>query len=113
MFAAEAGDRSDTPDVLVILTDGVQSPEIKPQYPTLEASIAKLKSRGINIVVVAVGANIDQQNLKNMASSNDTLFTSASYDDVYKVIFNVSATVCGGEIRFSSILFVHLLVPRL
>ncbi len=98
MYTAASGDRPDVPDVLVVLTDGNQTPELKAQYPSLEDAAKKLRSRGITIVAVGVGDKLENNNLKAMATSENYLFTIGSYDDVFKLIFNVSATACGGII---------------
>ena len=98
MFAADNGDRLEVPDVLVVLTDGEQSPEMT-MAPTLDAAAKALKSRGITIAVVAAGeaSRLNMANLKLIASDEKYIFTINSYDEVYRLVYNVSTSLCAGK----------------
>ena len=98
MFAAENGDRLEVPDVLVVLTDGEQSPEMT-MAPTLDAAAKALKNRGVTIAVVAAAepSRLNMPNLKLIASDEKYIFTINSYDEVYRLVYNVSTSLCAGE----------------
>ena len=95
MFNATTGDRPGVPDILILLTDGNQGIETKPElFPSLEAIAKKIKDRGITVITVAIGDRLNEPNLKLMATSENHIFRSASFDQVYKHIYNVSIKAC-------------------
>ena len=100
MFTTENGDRPEVPDILVVFTDGNQTMDVFNKYPTIEEASNALKKRGITIIVIAIGekGRINHESLSKMASKQEYIFEFISYNDVYKLVYNVSTTLCAGMV---------------
>ena len=98
MFTTENGDRPEFPDILVILTDGEQTLEASKEYPTIEEASNTLKKRGITIMTVVIGkeGSIKNETLSKIASKQEYNFGASSYNDLYKLVYNVSTSLCAG-----------------
>ena len=104
MFSTDNGDRPNVPDILVVLTDGEQTMDPWKSYPSIEVAANSLKQRGITVMVVAIGeeGRIKNETLNQIASSSNYIFRIGSYNDVYKLVFNVSTALCAGKFLVNS-----------
>ena len=98
MFTIENGDRPDVPDILVLLSDGEQSADFWKVYPTIEEASNALKKKGITIMSIAIGEDerINNETLSKIASKQEYIFRIGSYNDIYKLVYNVSTSLCTG-----------------
>ena len=98
MFTTENGDRPEVPDILLVLTDGEQSMDVWKEYPTVEEASNALKKRGITIMTIAIGEDgrIYNETLSKIASKQEYIFRIGSYNDVYKLVYNISTSLCAG-----------------
>ena len=99
MFTTENGDRPQVPDILVVLTDGEQTMDVWKEFPTIEEASNALKKRGITVMIVAIGeeGRIKNETLFKIASKPEYIFKIGSYNDVFKLVYNVSTSLCAGE----------------
>ena len=68
--------------LLFVITDSGQAPEQKPPIPLDETSLP-LKSKGVQIYGLAIGGKVPEQNLKDIVSRPENIFTRAnSVDDL-------------------------------
>ena len=98
MFTTENGDRPEFPDILVILTDGEQTLEASKEYSTIEETSNALKKRGITVMTVVIGKEGSTKNetFSKIASKQEYNFGVGSYNDLYKLVYNVSTSLCAG-----------------
>jgi len=99
MFTTENGDRPEFPDILVILTDGEQTLEASKEYSTIEETSNALKKRGITVMTVVIGKEGSTKNetFSKIASKQEYNFGVGSYNDLYKLVYNVSTSLCAVE----------------
>ena len=76
----EHGDRSNAPNVAVLITDG---PSNKDSWQTVPAAEAA-RNAGINIFVIGVGSDIDPMEMKDISGSKDRLTYVWDFDEILK-----------------------------
>jgi len=86
-----ASGRAGVPRLLILMTDGVENEDSHP----IEQAVAA-KNAGTEIVVLAVGKNVDIPSLTAIASlpTATHLFTPADYASLEKYVLSVVDTVC-------------------
>ena len=94
LFLDENGARPNKPKLLVLLTDGTQTP-----YPDAEdpAKISeKLRNMGIKVVVIGIGASVNQTELVNIAGNKTNTYVATNFDSLQSETFvqDVSKTAC-------------------
>ena len=77
--------------------------------PSLDEATNALKARGITVMVVAIGeeGRINNETLTKIASDSKYIFRTLSYNDVYRLVYNVSTALCSGK-YFPSMFKKHL-----
>ncbi|KAK2188835.1 hypothetical protein NP493_122g04028 [Ridgeia piscesae] len=80
VFKKEHGDRSNAPNVAVLITDG---PSNKDSWQTVPAAEAA-RNAGINIFVIGVGSDIDPMEMKDISGSKDRLTYVWDFDEILK-----------------------------
>lgn len=81
-------DRSDIPNVCIVITDGKATDSIE------EAS-RTLRSKGTTIIAIGVGQNYDEAELIKMAGSRSNVYT-ADFSDLDTVIEDIKQSACQG-----------------
>ena len=81
-------DRSDIPNVCIVITDGKATDSIE------EAS-RTLRSKGTTIIAIGVGQNFDEAELIKMAGSRSNVYT-ADFSDLGTVIEDIKQSACQG-----------------
>ncbi|CAH1775817.1 unnamed protein product [Owenia fusiformis] len=76
----------------VVITDGQSN---HPKLTALEASRAK--KEGIHMFAVGVGRNVDEQELKSIATDNDSMFTIYDYNALPSIRTALTRTTCSGN----------------
>lgn len=68
--------------LLFVITDSGQAPDQQPSTPLDQAS-QPLKDRGVQIYALAIGGKVPEENLRDIASRPQNIFTPAnSVDDL-------------------------------
>jgi hypothetical protein len=83
------------PKVVVVITDGASN--IKPNLTVPNA--LKLKYRGISIVSVGVGDDLNQYELDTIATNSDDVYNVDDYDKIFDIIDSLSRSICEQSAR--------------
>lgn len=87
-FTSTNGDRTNSPNVVVVITDGRSGS----MSSTLQEA-EKLKKIA-TVMAVGIGSNINMDELKGISSSDMYLFHVANFDEFASVMGNISTVVC-------------------
>lgn len=95
MFRADKGDRSNAPNICILVTDGVSNmdEELTVPYAT------QAKQAGVTIFAVGVGSFIDDSELKGMASTvkgKEEVYYVSDYDSLLNIRDEISRAICRG-----------------
>ena len=92
IFKAENGDRSNAPNVAVVITDGESNVKQKMTIPEAK----KVHNAGIIVIAVGISNNISVPELKGIASDpdKDHLFKVDSYNELVKVQKKIANETC-------------------
>jgi hypothetical protein len=99
MFVSSKGDRADSQNYLVLLTDGKSNYGSDPVKVQAEAC----KNAGVRIVTVGIGSGIDEQLLKDVAYSLPNYYLHTVYDDLHKTLpqRNIEVMDCSsGKLKY-------------
>lgn len=80
--------------VLVLLTDGLATAPLKEPEAYAKAAAAALKAQDINIFAIGLGANVNMDFIRDIASSKEQAYaalTAGQIDSIYKTI---TASLC-------------------
>lgn len=81
-------DRSDIPNVCIVITDGKATDSI-------DGASRTLRSKGTTIIAIGVGQNYDEAELIKMAGSRSNVYT-ADFSDLGTVIEDIKQSACQG-----------------
>ncbi|KAJ8314221.1 hypothetical protein KUTeg_008782 [Tegillarca granosa] len=96
-FTSQNGDRSDAPNIAVIITDGQSNNR---QATIKEANM--LHNRGITTVAIGIGSGINRLELEAIASNHSLVFTVANYDALHKLQGLVDHKICQVHLTHTS-----------
>lgn len=82
-FSTSAGDRGNTPDLLVVITDGQST---NPLQTKIEADI--LKQRGIIIMAIGIGSGVKVTELLNIASNSSLVIEVNNFNALSSTLAN-------------------------
>jgi len=91
LFAPAKGGRPNLPEVLILLTDGTQTPDPGAEDPSVIAE--ELRNYGIHFIVIGVGHGTDKKELDKMAGGGGKAFTVESFDKLLNTEFIDKLTV--------------------
>ena len=91
MFAPWNGARSEVPKILILLTDGV--PNVEKSRTLEEASLTK--NAGIRILTVGVTRHVDEDELREIASTSEYFFFASDFTELDNIVSNLIETSCG------------------
>lgn len=96
MFTSNMGDRSDVPNVAIVLTDGGSN---KPDKFAVIGAAMEAKKRGIHMLVLGLGKWVDKQELVKIASYpwQENLILVPEVDQLIQVKGSVHDKICDGE----------------
>ena len=86
------GRREDIPGVMVILTDGRQTPDS--DTTPLEGAAANLETLGVKTLVVGIGELADKKELQKMTMRDEDVFLTPSLQLLPSVVQPVAARIC-------------------
>ena len=95
LFAIQNGGRPNVQKILILLTDGSQTPTPGAEDPGDIAD--EIRNAGITVLVVGIGANTNPAELKDMAGGNDDkVFSAKSFDELVSADFisNIAGSTC-------------------
>ena len=90
------GDRSDSPNIAIILTDGKSDDPTDTQNEALEA-----RKAGIHIVAIGVGESINLPELKGIATDPDdeSVFVVKDFNALTGTVEKMLKNLCNGQSR--------------
>lgn len=82
------------PRVLVLMTDGKSNVGVSPEIPA-----AALKASGVSIFVIGVGSNLDEGELRDIASTplSDHLYRLRNFNDYAALVNRMRSVSCDGK----------------
>jgi collagen type VI alpha len=86
-FSPSNGNRASAPDIGIVITDGNSADSVK-------ANADLAKARGITMFAIGVGPNINQQQLKEMASGPNFVLNVQNFNDLSKIRGQLSQQAC-------------------
>ena len=93
-FTPQNGDRSEYPNVVIVITDGASTFDRSQTVPAAEA----LHAAGITVFAIGVTRNINATELRLISSppriENQNFFRSADFSQVNQIVSQLSEQVC-------------------
>ena len=90
MFSFKNGGRPNVPKLLFLLTDGSQTKGGDSIDPAIVSK--EIIKRGIKVITVGIGNNVDINELSQISGSNDSTFTAQSFNELTSSAFVRSLT---------------------
>jgi len=84
--------------VLVVITDGKQTTS-KP-YTKLSVASQGVKNKDVAVYAVGVGKGADEAELREIASSQENVFVSASFKELQTLAVEIRKRLCEGQYSF-------------
>ncbi|XP_015750459.1 PREDICTED: uncharacterized protein LOC107330348, partial [Acropora digitifera] len=92
VFIPNAGMRPTVPKVLIVITDGEQT--TTGGFTPLDIASQGIKDKGIVVYSLGIGGNVDSDQLKQIASSEDNVFISVGFDELLDVVQPIVEKSC-------------------
>ncbi|XP_078580606.1 uncharacterized protein LOC144864418 isoform X3 [Branchiostoma floridae x Branchiostoma japonicum] len=86
-FSANNGDRSDVPNVMIVVTDGQSSDDVVGPAQTA-------RNAGISMYAIGIGNGVDTNELLQIAGQADRVVQSADFSTLFSVGENLQELVC-------------------
>ena len=75
-----------------MITDGEQT--TTKEYTPLDVASKRIKDKGVEVFSLGIGSNVNTAQLRQIASSNDNVFTSAGFDELVDVVMPIVIKSC-------------------
>ena len=82
--------------MLVVITDGKQT--TKNPFTQLSVASQGVKNKDVAVYAVGVGKGADEAELREMASSQENVFISASFKELQPVAVEIRKKLCDGKL---------------
>ena len=92
LFTFSIAARPGIPKVVVLLTDGKETPII--DYERLSTAVTPFKRSGIAILAIGIGPNADLQELRTLVSMGDNVLVASTFNDLANMALNLTSLVC-------------------
>ena len=83
--------------VLVVITDGKQT--TSKAYTKLSVASQGVKNKDVAVYAVGVGKGADASELREIASSQENVFVSASFKELQNLAAEIRKRLCEGQCR--------------
>ena len=78
--------------VLIVITDGAQT--TTKAYTPLPIASAGVKSKGVAVYAIGVGTGANEAELREIASSQENVFVSASFKELHNLAVDIRKRLC-------------------
>ena len=78
--------------VLIVITDGAQT--TTKAYTPLPIASAGVKSKGVAVYAIGVGKGVNEAELREIASSQENVFVSASFKELHSLAVEIRKRLC-------------------
>lgn len=103
-LSANGGGRPDVQKLVILLTDGENNAGL--EVPEQEAN--KLKQDGVTVVAIGVGTKFVLAELQRIASQNEYVFTSDSFEQLNTLLDKIVNIACEGkQLQTSKLIDIH------
>ena len=85
LFSIANGARPGIPKLLILLTDGSQTMDVDAVDPGKIAD--EIRARGIKILVIGIGAGVNQTELIHLGGGQENTFSASSFDELVSGTF--------------------------
>ena len=92
LFSANGGVRPDLPKVMIILTDGKQSADY--DAVPIERSVLPLRHLGVRILALAIGSQVDMDELRQMVNDPKDIHAFKDFNDLLDDVKKVGNETC-------------------
>nr|XP_058971731.1 uncharacterized protein LOC131798056 isoform X6 [Pocillopora verrucosa] len=92
VFVTSAGMRPNVPQVAIVITDGQQT--TSKAYTPLDQASKGIKDKGVEVFALGIGSGVDTSQLRQIASSNDNVFTAPGFDELESVVKPIVEKTC-------------------
>ena len=86
--------------VAIVITDGEQT--TTQAYTPLDIASKRIKDKGVEVFALGVGSGVKIDQLRLIASSNDNVFTSPSFEELVNVVNSIVEKSCPSKGCLSS-----------
>lgn len=97
-----------------MVTDGTQTPEPSPvaSEENLIAAAEKLHKKGIDVIALGIGKNVNPFQLLNIASDEENLYSAEVFEEILtSVVGELTRRECLGKLKHCAFTFVFLIEP--
>ena len=92
LMTRRGGRRVDIPGVMVIMTDGRQTPDL--DVTPLEEAATSLEKLGVTTLVLGIGELADEKELRKMTARDDDVFLAPSLESLSSFVRPLSTSIC-------------------
>ena len=94
LFLNENGGRQTKPKLLVLLTDGSQTPHPDAEDPARISE--ELRNLGIKVIVIGIGENINGTELVNISGNKTNTYVATNFDELQSesFVWNIANSTC-------------------
>ena len=86
--------------VAIVITDGEQT--TTQAYTPLDIASKRIKDKGVEVFALGVGSGVNVDQLRQIASSNDNVFTSPGFEELVNVVKPIVEKSCPSKRPSSS-----------
>ncbi|KAL9969288.1 hypothetical protein ACROYT_G021487 [Oculina patagonica] len=100
VFVEKNGDRPESPNIMIVFTDGNTHKSSEPYGPIVD----KLEKKGVQRVAVGIGRKISQSELETIAGDKDRVVNAKSFDELDNKLDDIKEATCnidGGYTEWS------------
>ena len=92
LMTRRGGRREDIPGVMVIMTDGRQTPDL--DVTPLEEAATSLEKLGVTTLVLGIGELADEKELRKLTARDDDVFLAPSLQSLSSFVRPLSISIC-------------------
>ena len=91
----------------MVITDGKQTRD-RGEYTPLTQAAQGIKQKGVTVYALGVGKGVERSDLQAIATSQETVFTAATFAALGGIVENIRKGVCKGTVVAIAVVFVEL-----
>ena len=77
---------------MIVITDGAQT--TTKAYTPLPKASAGVKNKGVAVYAIGVGKGVNEAELRQIASSQENVFVSASFKELHNLVVEIRKRLC-------------------
>ncbi|XP_047125173.1 collagen alpha-6(VI) chain isoform X3 [Hydra vulgaris] len=99
MFTNQNGGRLEATKLLILLTDGAQTPSVEMEVPHIIAD--EIRQNGVSIIAIGIGEGINKTELSHIAGGDENTYNADTFEELKKFDFikRIKEVVCSSVKR--------------